>query len=435
MNQKPMMPDAREIWAERDKYPPANRTAVILAAAAVLVCAACLPLCVWVGFSDTVSLILGIALLLVLSVYAAYVCRPSVAVSAMVLGLSYLTAVTVGFTAGAVVLGLVMCIGSSAFLFTATRRPYLPVGMHLVAFAAVFAVTRSPLLALLSALPLLAALLMGICTVRGCARTPIVLSATAGLLLPLLAFAGIWVYAEAGSLSLGAVTSVVDSWRASMAELLKQARDELFAAAAETATADTLQQLQQLQETYNDEVLTAAAAKLFHMLPAIAVVGCMIPAFLSHGVLMMQHKRAGMYYVNTFAVKYLRVSLSACVVYVISVLLMFVLPSNEMASAVAENLALMLMPPLCVVAVTYFTVGMRQSGAGRRALPLVFLMAMCCCSAGSLYFVAFYGVWVSLMMTLGSRMATRAGESARPDGLSDDLNDPSNDDPDDREGE
>ncbi len=412
MNQKAMMPDASEIWANRDKYPPAKRGTVILAAIAVLVCAVGMPICLWVGLPDKVALILGIALLAVLSVYAAYICRPSATASAMILGLSYLAAISLGFASGAVVLGIVIGLGAGAFLVTATRRPYLLLGLHVLAFGVVFAVTQSVLLALLSMFSMVAALLMGVCTVRGCARTPIVLSATLGLLLPLLLFAGAWVYAEMGSLSLGAIKTVVNSLRNALLESAKLMRDELLKVAAETTAADALQQL---KKAYSDEVLAGTVAQLFHYLPAIAAVGCMIPAFLGHSLLMMQHKHAGMYFVNTFAVKYLRVSLPACAVYVVSTLLNFILPSDAMASAVAGNLSLMLMPPLCVVGVTYFTVGLRQSGVGQKAMPLLILMAICCCSSGALFVVAFYGAWVSFMMHLGSRMAKKSGTGAFPD--------------------
>ncbi len=387
MNRELSTADARSVWKERDQLPTVPRVQVILAAAVCFLCALGLPFCLWNGLPDTAATWIGIGCLILLAVYVARLSRHVALISVMILGTAFFFVMMGGVVMGAILLLLIVGITAGAFLFTVTGRPYLTLACTIVAFGIMAIVSRAPLFALLAFACLPASILMALCTLFGGERTSIVCATAGGLLLTLAAFAAIWIYGDAGSLHPNTVTAYMQSLRESLVGMLQQVRNEMVAAAAEQSP-ETAQSFAAL---YTDEMLSATVSSLFNLIPAIAIVICSVLGFLSHTLLLAAHDTAGLHAVNTVDTVRLRVSLPAAIIYVISFVLMLLLPDTGVAYAVVNNLTLILLPGLILLAVRNMLFA-RRDGAWRFLTPLLLMMVLCCCSFGTPYLLAMFGV-------------------------------------------
>ncbi len=388
MNTQPSIAPSKLIWANRNMFPAASRIQVALAAIVCVLCSVGLPMCLWSGIPDTAANWLGIGLLVLLSAYVIFVARFPL-LTVILLGTAYFAVSLLGFTGGAAVLVLTVGIAAGALLMTATCRPYLLLACHVAAFAVVFAITRVPAFALLSFLTLPASLFMAISTVKGGSRTSIVCAATAGLALSFVGLIVFLIYEQTGSLKSDVLVPYINSLRDSALTALQSIRDEAIATAGEQS-ADAAKAL---SEMYGDDMLKSLIAGVFNLIPALIIAICMVLAYEAQILLLALHNAAKMPFVNTVNVIRLRISVPAAIIFTVSFVLTLVLPDGEMASAVAQNLAVILLLPFCLVAVRQLFTAMRGGSFGRLALPLILGFALCCCSYGSFYFLALYGAY------------------------------------------
>ncbi len=387
MNRELSTADSRSVWKERNQLPAVPRMQVLLACAVCFLCALGLPFCLWKGLTDTAAAWVSIGALIVLAAYVLRVSRHVAVIVAMLLGTAFFFAMTGGAVIGAVVLLLTVGVATGAFLHTVTGRPYLTLACTAAAFVAMAIVSRVPLFATLAFAFLPASILVAVCTLCGGERTSIVCAAAGGLLLSLLAFAAVWIYGEAGSLHPNTVMAYMESLREALVGILQQVRDEMVAIAAEqsAATAESFASL------YTDELLRTTVASLFNVIPAIAIMLCSVLGFLGHTLLLALHDTAGLHAVNTVDTVRLRISLPAAIIYVVSFVLMLLLPETGVAYAVVNNLTLILLPGLILLAVRNLLFA-RREGAGRLMAPLLLMLALCCCSFGTPYLLALFGV-------------------------------------------
>jgi hypothetical protein len=117
--------------------------------------------------------------------------------------------------------------------------------------------------------------------------------------------------------------------------------------AMDAETAELL--LAQLASARTEDAITQGFWAFSKMLPAYAVTVCSILAFAAQVLLNSFYATAGLQCVLDRNARIFTVSLSASVLYALSFVLMLFLPEDALATAVVQNLCLILLPGLCVL--------------------------------------------------------------------------------------
>ena len=407
----------RNPWSEREKLPPVSPIHKAFAAIAVFLSALGLPICLWSGISAEFSEILGIALLILLCVYIVKVARSTPALALILCTAFFLTFSGVSFTGGALVLAVIVSIAAGAFLMTSTDRPYLTLLCHAAAFGVAFVITRDLVGSLLTFAVLPASLLMAYATLKAMWRTRVICFAAGGLIFTVavvlifhLQYAGV-------AFERGALVAYVDTLRAQLIDVLLSARNASFEAWKALPSGEKL--YEQFQALYTDEMIRMTVAQLFNLLPSLLIVFCLVLSYEANSFLLAVHKSAGLEAVNTEVARCFSVGIPAAVIYFISFTLMLFLPSNSMASAVVQNLTLILLPGLALFGARRLLLLLYRLQGMMRALLLIGIFALLLCNLGTgLYLLALWGAYTCIgdlfRVMLLERMTKNGGDGDEP---------------------
>lgn len=412
---------AKNPWQERQALPTVPPIHKILAAIAVFLSALGLPICLWNGLSPAVSEFLGILLLVLLCAYTVKTARSTPALALLLCTAFALTFVVgLSFTGGATVLAVIVSLAAGCFLTTVTGRPYLTLICHAAAFAVSLAITRDPIGSLLTLTTLPAAFLAAFATLKDLGRTRVICYATGGLLFSAAVMIVFHLYYANVAFEREALLLYVDSLRTSLFDAATAVRDETVAALGEMQTgAQTEQLIEQFRMLYSDEMLRTTVTQLFNLLPALLTVLCLVLAYEANSFLLSLHASAGLASVNTRATRILRISVPASAVFVISFVLTMLLPEGGLASAVVQNLTMILLPGLALFGgKRLMAILLNMQGTVRFLLGFAIVALLLCSLGSALYILALWGAYSSfgdlIRTILLERLKRNGGDGTQP---------------------
>ena len=387
-----------EPWKNRGALPSLRRADILLSCLAVLVSS--FGICFFLD--ERISYILLLPLL-VLTVWSL---RSPGSVT-LVLLTSLLSSVIFASLSGAVVvLSLVVGIGSLAWLFTVSARPYAA-ALPFVSGIAVWLLTTSLPLAVLSLVILPAAALLAVATVTHQRRTTAICFCIGGLLLTILTGACVILLQTLGTLELSRITEYFDTLRTSFASELVSLRDAFVAALRESASGDAaaLAEIEAsvtaIEETLTPAMLEAIVALFFSIIPALAVIVCSVIAFEAQLYLNITYYRTGWKDVLTLRATVFSMSAVASVIYAVGFLLTMLVDTTTVFGAALQNVTLMLLPGFCVMGWGALRAALRTSKGGRRVFLILLVVFSTCCTGFSVfYFLALFGAYATLMTLL-----------------------------------
>ena len=410
---KDQMPveEPRNPWKDRAALPEVASKYKLLAVIAMAICAIGLPL-----LSYELAAPILIALLFGAVVLLARTRRTVI----LLLVSTVIVSMTLGMTAAALFLGLIVGCAATTYLLTADKRGYagvfvlIPVVIALI----VYLITRdvTALIMAISFLP--AAFLLALATRMGKGRTGAICYAIGGFLLTALIIIAVLVYQYQGELTVEALKRGVDGVReAFVAELIK-ARDLMMQPLSDTVMDEQMQAAyDQMMEMMSDSLLRELAGQIFTLLPAILTVTCGILAFEAQALLNATYHRSGLDVVLTENATRFTMSLTASVLYLISFLLMLFLPNGSVACSATQNITLMLTPGLCLIGLADLRVLLSRAKGGTRAVLIVLLAVslMCCAGGSALYVLAFWGAYGRIAQMLKQKMIEKMNGMNGPD--------------------
>ena len=235
-------------------------------------------------------------------------------------------------------------------------------------------------------------------TLKVVGRTRVICYATGGLLFTAVLMIAFHLYDANVAFEREAILLYVESLRTRLFDAAVSVRDESIAALGEMQTgAATEQLIEQFKMLYSDEMLRSTVTQLFNMLPALLTVLCLGLAYEAGSFLLALHASAGLGAVNTKAARRITVGAPASVVFIVSFLLMMLLPEGELASAVVQNLALILLPGLALFGGQRLMLFLfRLQGMLRFLLSFAVLALLFCNLGGALYILALWGAYSSI---------------------------------------
>ena len=316
---------------------------------------------------------------------------------------------------GAFVMALLIGTMSCCFLLTASRLRWFSLLIPVLAFAAAAGITQSPIWALLALAFVPSALLLAYATLSGRGRTSAICFSVLGFVLVVLGVLAAVIATVKGGLGREQILSSVNDAREWLLALLQQFRDLMLESTEGVLTEQTGEVGTRIMEVLSDEALTEVVAQLFNILPGLLVVLFSVISFEAQMLLNAGYHRAGLDAVLTREARFLTVSVSAAVLYAVSFLLMLVLPLTSIASAVAQNLALILMPILCVMGIQGLLLSLSRSRGGLRMLLIMMILFLLCCSGGSaLYILGMWGAYTRIMLLVQQKMLEKMGGGQPP---------------------
>ena len=360
-------------WAARGTFPPIKGIAVLLSVIVYFLCALALPLLsyAWVSF----------ALLALLFFYVVWIARNPHTVTAVLVSTAVVTVLTASYAVGALYLSLLVGCMSGAFLLTTRRLPVLVTLLSPIAAAAIaYPLTGDVLTALFACAFLPAAALLAIATEGNRPRTSSLCFCIGGFLIAALIFCAAAVYLKTGALNAEAIKSTVQAVREDALHALISMRDEMLLRAKEAVIDEQTQGFyDQLVQLSTDRVLVDAVNMAFSLLPAAVIVVASVIAFFSQMLLLSSYRTVGWEKVLTPAARYLTVSVVASVLYALTFILMFLLPTGTVAYATVQNLCLILMPGLFLVGCQMLITMLARARGGMRAFVIAMVAGVLCC--------------------------------------------------------
>lgn len=394
------------MWERREELPHVAGKHTILATAVCFLCALGLPLCF---ANEWVALVL----LAVLFIYVAIAIRSPISVT-MILVATVICTMLGGFSIGAVFLALAVGTMTGAFLFTASRLPYLTVLLPVAAACLEFAFVSDLRVALLSLAFLPAAILLALATLKGAERTMAICFAEAGLVLVVLAVILVVICDAMGGLGRDAILTYIGNLRGELVNAVITVRDEVLALANAGADAQTKAAYDQMMAMLSNEMIADTVAQVFNLLPAIVLVICSIIAFFAQSMLNSAYYAVGLKDVLTPNARYFTMSVTAAVIYTLTFLLMIFVPYSSMVGAVVQNLCLILMPGLCILGVQGLLVSLTRSRGGMRIFMVILIASMLCCyTSGALYILAMWGAYDRVLFAIRKRMIEKLTQEGR----------------------
>lgn len=403
-------------WQKRNELPclPASHT--VTSVLALLIASLGLPFL----FYEWVA----VAMLAYFFFYVVYTAKTPFTVSVILVTVSLIVmlsgtieigTVRIGaFQIGAFMMALLIGTMTGTYLFTASRLRAFTLLIPLAAFAAAAVITGSLILALFALAFVPSALLLSYATLTGRGRTSAICFATFGFLLVLLGVLAAIVASAKGGLGREQILSSVNDARGWLLSFFQQIR-ELMLESTAGLSAQTDAVNAQITQMLSDETLTELVAQLFNLLPGLAVVLFSVLSFEAQLLLNAGYHRAGLDAVLTRGARFLTVSVSAAVLYTVSFVLIFVLPATSLASAVVQNLALILMPILCVIGIQGLLISLSRSRGGMRVLLILMVLFLLCCSGGSAFYIlAMWGAYTRIMILVQQKMLKKMGGGEPP---------------------
>lgn len=420
--------DVMEPWRDRSTLPTLRKSDIILALAAIIVCA--------LGVALYAYEQIAFFILLLLFVYTVMTMR-SVATTAILLLTAVVASVLLFSLSGAaLVLSLVVGTGTLAWLLTVLRRPYLPPICLAVAFVVAWLITESALDALLTLSFLPAGILLAAATVTHQRRTTAICFAVGGFLISLGVLLAIVLMRACGTLELGAVKEYLNALREQIVDGMTYFCDELAKFMERTLTEESTytaeeisKMIAQFRELTGTPILQSLVSLLFSILPAIAIITCSILGFEAQMLQNATYLRTGWKKVLTPCALMFAMSLPAAILYVVSFFVTLFFGGSSLIGAAMQNLCLILLPGFCVMGWGALLGTLHHSRGGAKILWLVFLaLLVCFAGALSLFLLALWGSNVVVMAALHLHLLKKMGASIRKeDEKKDDDNDENND--------
>ena len=389
-------------WKNRGEL---HKVSPVYSVASMLVfflCSLGLPLCTreWVP----------VGLIAISFLYVTWIARkPSVTVG-LLLTAALLSAFGSDMIVGAVFLTLVVGCMSGAFLLTTRRIPIIvTLLLPIAAAGAAYAVTRTiefSLLAL-SLAPASAALALATC--KDCLRTKTLLACMGGFLMVVVIGVTVAIWKTTGGLGRGCIVQFVDTVREAIINYLLGQRETLMQLIANEATeAQSAELYAQIEAVLSPEAIRLTVEELFNTLPALITVATALLAFFAQMLLTAAYGRVGLEKVVTPKARFLTVSLTAAILFIVSFVLVLLL-SDSLASATALNLSIMLMPIFFLCGVQSGMAIARSSPGARVFIFFIVGALFCCYSGGMIYMIALYGAYSRISAAITHKLMSRVG--------------------------
>ena len=407
-------------WRAPEGIPSAGPVSIAGAAVLFAVASAAIPISLikpWVGMALW-AVLLGGLFVLIRRMRTGIALTMILSVAAFFLSGSYLF---VGPLAAALAVGT--CAG--AFLLTTLKKPWLACLIPLVS-AGITAIFTQDWLFLVFAFALLpAAALLAFATRRGMGRTSAICCGAAGLIGAALLLMALAIARTDAGLSLGTVTSLLDSWKAGLLAERQEMRDALLAmleqsmqntGAAGTQSGQAM--LDYYRRLLSDANLYDDLTQMFNVLPGAAVAVGLIASFLAQRLLLETYDANGMRRVITPESEFLTVSLPASVIYLVAVLITLIFSSSYAVPVItANNLVLILTPGLCAVGWQFLCRSLRAIPTrGRWILIFPALALLCCASTSAIYIFAAYGAYATIFSAVRHAIDRKNGGAGPQDG-------------------
>lgn len=248
-----------------------------------------------------------------------------------------------GASFGVILFAASVGAASGAYLFTVRRGEFVLLLYPVLAGAATWYLTGNVATAFLPLSILPAALLLGIATTAGERRTTAVLYTVGGFLIPLIAATLWFLHQRSGSIGREALSALLTDWRNRTAGEFLKFRDALLRMAEETG------QSTELSELLTDETLNDLTLYLFHLLPAALLLLCEFPAFLAQKMLNAAYLRSGWQCVVMPENEFFTMSVPSCLIFPLALTVSLFGDPLSLPIAVAENVAIILLPGMCVL--------------------------------------------------------------------------------------
>ena len=388
---EPVMNQTKEpenVWAKRDAFPTVSVPYQLVAALVCFFAAVSIP------FST--SELWSFACLAVLFAFAAWMVRAPFPLILLLVSVFAAIGIGIRISVGALVLELAMGCAAFAFLFTVLRHRFLAFLPIVAAMPVSALLLDDPRASVLCLAFLPAALLLAAATLQAIRRTTAICFAAGGFLLVLLTLLALLTYRAYGTLSADVILQYIeDLWRG-LYETNLQIQEQLLAGMP--AQDEAVKQMQELlAKARTEEAIAKGFSAFSKLLPAYAVVVCSILAFEAQALLNAFYATAGLHCVLDRNARIFTVSLSASVLYALSFLLMLVLPEASMATAVVQNLCLILLPGLCTLGLIRLRAILSNLKGGAKTGLLVAVMLVLALAADSaLFLLAMWGAYSTI---------------------------------------
>lgn len=379
---------SENVWDRRDDFPAVSLAYKLVAVLVCFLCAVSVPLCS--------SELWSLAILAALFAFAVWMVRAPFGLILLLVSAFAAIGMGIRLGAGAVVLALALGAASFAFLFTVLKQRYLAFLPIVAAIAVAFFLLEEPVGCLLCLAYLPAALLLAAATLLAKRRTTAICFAAGGFLAIFLALLCVLVYRAYGALRVELILQYIEStWRGLYDTSIQIQEQLLRGMDPEDEAAKLLREM--LAKARAEETVALLFATFSKMLPAYAIVACSILAFAAQALLNAFYATAGLHCVLDRNARIFTVSLSAAVLYTLSFLLMMFLPESSMVTAVAQNLALILLPGLCVLGtIRILAILSNLKGGARLGLLAVVILILSLAADSALLLLAMWGAYSNI---------------------------------------
>ena len=390
--------EAESLWKNREALPTPVRGSVALSAALFLLA------CFAVPFS-LLNEMAAIVLWAALCAGGFFFTRAARGLTGLTIGACFLGAILpaallpLGVTyypaVGAMIAAACVGVCAGAYYQTVTGRHWVLPVLAIAAAVSAYFVTNDWLIAAMALAILPAAILLSVATHLGEGATSAICFATGGLILGVGALLILWIQRTYDVSSPELFRELLNGWKEGFVQAQIQSRTDLIAMMDEQIAAagegDNVASMEALKASFeslmSDSMIRSSMDAIFDLLPAALFLCCAIPAYLSQRLLNAAYNTSGMRAVVTLEAETFTVSLSAAVIYVVS-LMLSLLPSGEngFLSMVAANLSFILMPALLIIGVRAFRQQLRARGKkSRRGAILVLVLFVLVAATGALY--------------------------------------------------
>ena len=409
--------EAESLWKHREALPTPVRGSVALSAALFLLACFAIPFSL---LNENAAIVLWAAL----CAGGFFFTRAARGLTGLTIGACFLGAILpaallpLGVTyypaVGAMIAAACVGVCAGAYYQTVTGRYWVLPVLALAAAVSAYFVTNDWLVAAMALVILPAAILLAVATYLGEGATSAICFATGGLILGVGTLVFLWIQRTYEVSSPELLRDLLNGWKEGFVQAQIQSRTDLIAMIdgqiAAAGEGDNVASMEALKASFeslmSDSMIRSSMDAIFDLLPAALFLCCAIPAYLSQRLLNAAYNTSGMRAVVTLEAETFTVSLSAAVIYVVS-LMLSLLPSGEngFLSMVAANLSFILMPALLIIGVRAFRQQLRARGKkSRRGAILVLVLFVLVAATGALYLGAFFGAYVRIMQAIGKKL-------------------------------
>jgi len=402
------MIDAMEPWRKRETFPALHAYDIVLALAAIFVCA--------LGVALYAYEQIAFFILLLLFVYTVMTMRSAGATAILLLTAFAASVLLFSLSGAALVLSLIVGTGTLAWLLTTQKHQYLSPLCLVLAYVAVWLITGSLSDALLTLAFVPAGVLLAVATVTHQRRTTAICYAIGGFLISLGVLLAVFLMNACGTLEISVIKKYIVGLQNDLTNGMIYVRDE-FLKYMETALAEEMnsseeiaEMIAQLRDTLNPSLFQAVSSMFFSILPAMAVIVCSILGFEAQMLQYATYMRTGWKLVLTPRVMLFTMSLPAAILYTVSFFVILFFGGGTLVGAAMQNLCLILLPGFCVMGWGALLGTLHRARSGARILWLVFFALMICFAGGmSLFLLALWGSNAVIMSALHLHLLKKMG--------------------------